>query len=210
MLLYYDNEEYMTSVTDKITNRIKYKNRGWVFTPRDFLDVGSRGAVDQVLFRLVKQGMIRRLDRGVYDYPKQHATLGTLSPNPDGLARALAGGDLVFPSGAVAANTLGLSTQVPAKSFYVTNSTVRSRFIAGQTIKLKRARVALLDNVHDKTNFVLQALSYLGKTNMDDQIIQRCARVLSDRDMLDLNKAISHIPGWMADTLHKIQQAKHG
>lgn len=200
----------MKSITDQIISRIKRRKPGWVFTPKDFLDVGSRAAIDQVLSRLVKQGMVRRLDRGVYDYPKQHPKLGTLSPDYDDLARALAGGDLVFPSGAVAANTLGLSTQVPAKSFYVTNSTVRSRCIVGQTIKLKRARVALLDNVHDKTNFVLQALSYLGKTNMDDQIIQRCVRVLSDSDMKDLNKAMQHIPGWMVDTLHKIQQAKHG
>lgn len=200
----------MKSITDQIISRIKRRKPGWVFTPKDFLDVGSRAAIDQVLSRLVKQGMVRRLDRGVYDYPKQHPKLGTLSPDYDDLARALAGGDLVFPSGAVAANTLGLSTQVPAKSFYVTNSTVRSRCIAGQTIKLKRARVALLDNVHDKTNFVLQALSYLGKTNMDDQVIQRCVRVLSDSDMQDLNKAMHHIPSWMADTLHKIQRAKHG
>ena len=200
----------MKSITDQIISRIKRRKPGWVFTPKDFLDVGSRAAVDQVLSRVVKQGMVRRLDRGVYDYPKQHPKLGTLSPDYDDLARALAGGDLVFPSGAVAANTLGLSTQVPAKSFYVTNSTVRSRCIAGQTIKLKRARVALLDNVHDKTNFVLQALSYLGKTNMDDQVIQRCVRVLSDSDMKDLNKAMQHIPGWMVDTLHKIQRAKHG
>jgi hypothetical protein len=198
----------MKSITDQIISRIKRRKPGWVFTPKDFLDVGSRAAIDQVLSRLVKQDMVRRLDRGVYDYPKQHPKLGTLSPDYDDLARALAGGDLVFPSGAVAANTLGLSTQVPAKSFYVTNSTVRSRCIAGQTIKLKRARVALLDNVHDKTNFVLQALSYLRKTNMDDQVIQRCVRVLSDSDMKDLNKAMHRIPSWMADTLHKIQREK--
>ena len=128
----------MKSITDKIINRIKRRKPGWVFTPRNFLDVGARAAVDQVLSRLVKQGMVRRLDRGIYYYPKCSKLLGTLSPNYDDLARALAGDDIVFPSGAVAANTLGLSTQVPAKVFYVTNSTVRSRCIAGQTIKLTR------------------------------------------------------------------------
>jgi hypothetical protein len=179
-----------------------------VFTPKDFLDVGSRAAVDQVLSRLVKQGMVRRLDRGVYDYPKQHPKLGTLSPDSDDLARALAGGDLVFPSGAVAANTLGLSTQVPAKSFYVTNSTVRSRCIAGQTIKLKRARVPLLNNVNHKTNFILQALSYLGKRNIDDLIIKRCAHVITDKDIPHINRALSHVPGWIVDTLHEIQKAR--
>jgi len=44
---------------------------------------------------------------------------------------------------------------------------------------------------------------------MDDQVIQRCVRVLSDKDMQDLNKAMHHIPSWMADAIHKIGQAKY-
>ncbi len=200
----------MKSITDQIISRIKRRKPGWVFTPRDFLDVGSRAAVDQVLSRLVKQGMVRRLDRGIYDYPKQSALLGTLSPNPDNIARAMAAGDDVFPSGAMAANLLGLSTQVPAKPSYLTNATTRTRRVAGQTIQLKRARVALLDNIPDHANLALQALSYLGRHNIDDQIISRCARVLTDRDMSGLHQAMGRIPGWMADIIHKIEQAKHG
>jgi predicted transcriptional regulator of viral defense system len=125
----------MKSITDQIISRIKRRKPGWVFTPRDFLDVGSRVAVDQVLSRLVKQGMVRRLDRGIYDHPKQSTLLGTLSPNPDNIARAMAAGDDVFPSGAMAANLLGLSTQVPAKPSYLTNATTRTRRVAGQTIQ---------------------------------------------------------------------------
>lgn len=199
----------MDSVTDKITVRINRKKRGWVFTPRDFLDVGSRAAVDQVLSRLAKQGMIRRLDRGIYDYPKQSKLLGMLSPSPDSIARALAVGDYIFPSGAMAANTLGLSTQVPAKPAYLTNATNRTRRVAGQTIQLKRARVALLDNIPTSANLALQALSYLGRHNIDDQIINRCARVLTNRDLAGLHQAMGNIPGWMADTIHKIGQAKY-
>jgi hypothetical protein len=200
----------MKSITDQIISRIKRRKPGWVFTPRDFLDVGSRAAVDQVLSRLVKQGMVRRLDRGIYDYPKQSTLLGTLSPNPDNIARAMAAGDDVFPSGAMAANMLGLSTQVPAKPSYLTNATTRTRRVAGQTIQLKRARVALLDNIPDHANLALQALSYLGKHNVDDKIIRRCARVLTDKDMTGLHQAMGRIPSWMADTIHKIEQAKHG
>ncbi len=199
----------MTSATDKITGIIKRRKRGWVFTPRDFLDVGSRAAVDQVLSRLVRRGMIRRLDRGIYDYPKQSKLLGTLSPNPDSIARALAVGDVISPSGAMAANTLGLSTQVPAKPSYLTNTTARTRSVAGQTIQLKRARVALLYNIPAHANLALQALSYLGRHNIDDQIINRCAYVLTDRDLAGLHQAMGNVPGWMADTIHKIEHAKH-
>jgi hypothetical protein len=201
----------MKSITDKITGRIRRRKPGWVFTPRDFLDVGTRAAVDQVLSRLAKQGVIRRLDRGIYDYPKQSKLLGTLSPTPDRIARALAPpGDQVFPSGAMATNLLGLSTQVPAKPSYLTNATIRTRRVAGQTIQLRRARVAWLDNVPDHANLALQALSYLGRDNVDDQIISRCARVLTDKDLAGLHHAMGRIPGWMADAIHKIEHVKHG
>lgn len=198
----------MNTITSTITRRIRAKQRGWVFTPKDFMDVGARAAVDQVLSRLVQRGMIRRLGRGVYDFPKQHDVLGTLSASADDLAKAVTAqtGDTAFPSGAMAANLLGLSTQVPARPVYLTNGKSRVKKIGGRTITLKHARVPLLDYLPDKINMVLQALSYLGKNNIDDDIITRCARRLDDRDLKALGNAASQIPGWLADAIQKIRQ----
>lgn len=200
----------MQSITDKITRRIKHKRRGWVFGPGDFMDICTRAAVDQVLSRLVKQDVIRRLDRGIYDYPQKHKLLGTLSPNTDGVARVLAAGDIIFPSGAMAANMLGLSTQVPAKPVYITNSASRTRTIGKQTIILKHAKVAIMRNVSDKVNLLLQALSYLGKSNIDDIVVNRCALVLSDKDLTSISATMGLIPGWMADVIHKIEHVRDG
>ena len=61
-----------------------------MFVPGDFLDLGSREAVDLALHRLTRKGTIRRLARGVYDFPKEHPVLGLLSPSADAVARALA------------------------------------------------------------------------------------------------------------------------
>src|SRR3984885_15770183 len=80
---------HMNAVANKIAHRIRIKRRGWVFTPRNFLDLGTRATVDQTLSRLARQGMIRRLGRGLYDYPKQNKLLGTLSPSTDNLAQAI-------------------------------------------------------------------------------------------------------------------------
>jgi hypothetical protein len=199
----------MKSITDQIISRIKRRKPGWVFTPKDFLDVGSRAAVDQVLSRLVKQGMVQRIDRGIYYYPKHSKLLGALSPTPDNIARALAPGDKIFPSGAMAANLMRLSTQVPVKLAYLTNATDRTRRVAGQTIQLKRARVAWLNNIPDHANLTLQALSYLGRKNVDDQIINRCANMLTNKDLDALHQAMGYIPSWMADVIHKIGLARH-
>lgn len=201
----------MTSITQQIARRIRAKRRGWVFTPKNFLDLGTRAIVDQALSRLSHQGTIRRLGRGVYDFPKQHPALGTLSPDTDSLARvATKSTDGFFVSGAAAANALGLSTQVPAKVAYMTNGPSRTKKIAGRTIIFKHARVPLLTHQSAKVNLALQALSFVGKDSMDDQIIQQCARALDDRDILALTASVASTPSWMADTILRIQKAKRG
>jgi predicted transcriptional regulator of viral defense system len=202
----------MTTIAAKITKRIRTKQRGWVFTPKDFLDFGMRATVDQTLSRLAAKGIIRRLDRGLYDYPKQHAVLGLLSPDADAIAAALSAwsGDTVFPSGAAAANYLGLSTQVPAKPVYLTNGASRTKKIGKRTITLKHARVSLLDKASQAVNSTLQALSYLGKDNVDADIIHKCATRLDAKDVKALTKAKPVVPSWMADVIQKIELAQHG
>jgi hypothetical protein len=81
------------SIDCKVLTRIVRRGRGSVVVPGEFLDLGSRQAIDLVLHRLTKKGTIRRLARGLYDYPKQHPALGTLTPSADVIARALAGRD---------------------------------------------------------------------------------------------------------------------
>ena len=60
----------MSSMADKVMKRVAAHHRGrWVCSPKDFLDLGSREAVDQALLRLVKAGRLRRVGRGLYDMP---------------------------------------------------------------------------------------------------------------------------------------------
>ena len=108
----------MSAVADKMMKRIRGKGRGWVFTPRHFLDFGTRGAVDMAISRLAQSGAIRQIGRGLYDYPRLHDTLGVMSPDTASLADASAtqSGDRLAPSGADASNPLGLSTQVRARA----------------------------------------------------------------------------------------------
>jgi len=83
------------NIENKIVSRIYGNKRGWVFTPNHFLDLGSRTAVAQSLVRLAKSGTIRRLTRGLYDYPAKHPDFGVLPPNYDRIAQVLMGRDNV-------------------------------------------------------------------------------------------------------------------
>ncbi len=108
--------------------------------PVDFLEFGSREAIDVALHRLAKQGVIRRLARGLYDLPKEHPVLGTLSPSAEAVAQAVAGRDRtrLQPAGANAANMLGLTTQVPAKMVFMTDGPARTVKIGPMTIQFRR------------------------------------------------------------------------
>src|ERR1700693_5394248 len=134
------NRKYPQSIDSMILAAINGRGRGAVFVPADFLALGSREAVDIALHRLARKGTIRRLARGVYDFPKTHPILGALSPSADTVARALGGRDRPRPqpAGAYAANALGLSEQVPAKAVFLTDGPSRTVKIGPTTIQLRR------------------------------------------------------------------------
>lgn len=200
------------NITDTITRRIRAKGRGWVFTPKDFLDIAKQVTVNKTLSRLAQKDIIRRLDQGIYYFPRYHDKIGLLSPSADGLARAIAArsGMKIFVTGATATNLLGLSTQIPMKVVYATNSASRTKKIDGRTITFKRAKVPILDNVSDKINLFIQSFSYLGKSGIDSIILQQSADRLNNRDIRDLIRIIPQIPSWMAEIIFKIQQIKYG
>ena len=104
--------KHTQSIDNKAISRIYGHGKGWVFTPAHLSDLGSRDAVASALRRYRQSGLIRQLARGLYDYPRTDPKLGMLTPSPDAVARAFAGRDAfrLQPSGAYAANLLGLST----------------------------------------------------------------------------------------------------
>jgi hypothetical protein len=59
-------------------------------------------------------------------------------------------------------------------------------------------------------NAVLQMLAHVGKTNIDDDLIRRCAATLDDHDLKILKKSHALMPGWMSDAVLKIGMAKYG
>ena len=119
----------MYSIEDKILRRIYWNGKCWAFSQKDFLDLGSRASIDLALHRLLKKKKIRRVIRGIYDYPKFSKTLEQyLSPDIDKVTQALSRkfGWHTQPSGSTALNILGLSTQVPGKYIYLSDGPNRN------------------------------------------------------------------------------------
>ena len=193
-------------ITSKIKQRIIGKGRGAIFAPADFLNIGSRASVDQALSRLADQGVIRRLTRGLYDYPKKSTRFGFLSPSADDVAKAVARKDnqVLQPSPAMAANQLGLSTQVPSKPTYMTDGPTRIKKVGRQVIQFRSASPKTLVGAGQKTGVIFQALRYVGKNRVNDQIVDQLARALDDKDRMLLSKQSKHVPAWMHPVVQQI------
>ena len=194
------------SIDKVVTYRIYGNKRGWVFTPSSFYDVGSQFAVRKTLERLAIAGVIRRLAPGLYDYPRQHPVLGDQLPGYDQIGRALAGqGKLKLqPSGAYAANLLGLTEQVPAKVVFLTDGSSRKVVIGKQEIVLKRTTPKNMATAGRISGLVIQALRDLGKGNVDDEVINKLKRRLSQEDKEQLLKDISCAPEWIGAIFRKM------
>ena len=193
-------------ITSKIKQRNVGKGRGAIFGPSDFLDIGSRASVDQALSRLADQGVIRRLTRGLYDTPKQSIRFGLLAPLADDIARAVARKDnqVLQHSPAMAANRLGRSAQVPSYPTYMTDGPTRTKKIGRQVIQFRNASPKTLVGAGSKTGTVFQALRYVGKDRVDDQVIGKIARTLDAKDRARLAKQSRHVPAWMHPVVQQI------
>ena len=181
-----------------------------MFSPSQFLDLGNRSAVGVALHRLTKGGTIRRLSRGLYDYPKQHTTFGLLAPSPDAVAKALAGKHAVRlqPSGAYAANLLGLSDQVPAKVVFLTDGAARRVKVGRQEISLKQTSPRNMATAGRLSGLIIQALRYLGREHVDDNTLAQLRQKLSDADSRTLLKDLAYAPAWIGDILRQLAQPK--
>lgn len=177
-----------------------------MFTPNRFLELGSRNAVDQALSRLAKKGTIRRLAVGLYDYPASHPQMGVLFPSSDDVAVALAKSSEVElqPSGAYAANLLGLSEQVPMKVVYLTAGTPRRVRVGKREIILKRTTPRQMATAGRISGLVIQALRYIGKAQVNDELLEKVRSRLGADEKLQLLNDLPQAPSWIAPHLRAL------
>ena len=140
--------------------------------------------------------------------PKLHPKLGPLSPAPDDVAQALARetGSQVQIAGARAANALGLSTQVPAKSTYLTDGPSRRVVLGKRVVDLRHASPKHLIAPGSPAGTVVQALRHVGPVRAAD-VAQVAAHRLSATDKKTLASTAVQAPAWMRPTLVSIANA---
>lgn len=201
----------MDSLPQQLLERIRQKGRGWVFTPHAFADLGESVNLAVALNRLSGRKSIRRLTRGIYDYPRRHEKLGELFPSAEEIAKAVAERDGIrlLPSGAYAANLLGLSEQVPAKVVFLTDGKPRKIRVEKLVLEFWRGSPRYMALAGTEAGIVIQALRHIGNDHVTDDTVAILRAKLSKQSKESLLKAIRVAPGWMRPHIRTIcQEAK--
>lgn len=196
------NISSLRGVSGEIARRIARKARtdpGRVYTPFDFLDLGSPHSVGMTLTRMLRSGQLRRIARGLYDVPRTHPKLGELMPTADDIAQAIArrDGASVQPAGAMAANLLSLSEQVPARAVYHTDGPSRAVRVGMLTVQLKKRPPRQVRSASSMSSLVFAALRSVGKANVTSARVRHLRKTLSPADRRQLVKDLPLAPAWM-------------
>lgn len=200
----------MNSLHQSILRRLQTSAASMVFTSHDFLNLGSRVAVNQALSRLAHDGQVVRVGRGIFYLPKINPRLGiSVPPAPDDVADALARqtGSRILPSGATAANRLGLSTQVPAKAVYLTDGRSHRWRSGVWDIQFKHVSPRNFRPRHPISLLVFQALKHLGKDGVGDTTLAALQSTLTPDQKNALSKDSRHAPDWIANLIHRLDKS---
>lgn len=196
----------MQSVANQILREIGKREASWCFSQKDFMGIASRNALEQAFFRLLKEGKIRRIGRGLYDVPRYSILLKTvLSPSVDQIASAIArkNGWRILPTEAYAANMLNLSTQVPMKIVYQSDGPTKSMEFGNGTICFKKT--APKDMAADEmSGLVINALKYLGRDSVPPEVIAKLSRRFDRKQKKRLLKEAQFRTDWVFEVIQKI------
>lgn len=188
----------MTKLPESILLQAQSLPEGGVLSPKEFLHLGSRAAVDQALSRLTKQGKLLRVARGTYVTPVS-SRFGTRAPSPEKVVHALAAqnGDVVTPHGASAANTLGLTQQVPIREVYLTSGRTRKLKLGRSEIMVKHAPRWMLALGSGPAGAAVRALAWMGPAHVGESLAA-LRRTLPPSEWQALASARAALPSWMA------------
>ena len=197
----------METVENNIYRRIRGKGCLWAFSDSDFWDIASRDAVRQSLVRLFKEGKIRRLRHGLYDYPQFSKFLNEqLSPDLALVAQALARkfGWRIQPSGDAALNFLGLSNQVAGKVVYFSNGPDREYFIGKQALVFRKTLLKHAALKYAQTALVVQALDVLTQDRFNPQVAKKIRACFNEAMLKKILLDARCVKGWIYDCIRVI------
>ena len=191
----------MISLPERIMEYAEARPEATPIQANALLHLGDRASVARSLSRLARSERLLRVCRGAYMRPIP-TRFGLRAPRLEKALSALSAlwGEIIVPNGGGAANWLGLTTQNPVRSVYLTSGRDRLLNFGKHRVELRHAPGWQLA-VPDRTaGVVIRALAWLGPTEIEESLDALLPK-LSGEDLTDLAAAQGVMPAWMAEPL---------
>ena len=191
----------MQSVAENILAQAKTLPEGALISAKEFLHLGSRAAVDQALKRLKERRELMPLFRGVYVRPIK-TRFGTRAPAAEKVVEGIAAAraETIVAHGAAAANSLGLTTQVPTKLVFLTSGKSRRLTLGAQVVELKTAPQWMLLPSYPAAGEAVRALAWIGKQGASEALTT-LKHTLSKSTVEELVALRPALPGWLSNSI---------
>ncbi|NLN00256.1 MAG: hypothetical protein GX170_09620 [Campylobacteraceae bacterium] len=193
---------------DSVFYFISGHGRGWAFSSNDLIKKFERQQIDNVLSDLVKAKKIRRVSRGIYDYPKYSELLQKeLSPDIEQVARAIGRkfNWRIEVSGESALNILNLSTQIQAKYIYLSDGPNKSyKLFNDVVIEFKKSVLKDIGFKYKESSLIVQALKSLGKEHITDEIIEKIKEQIEPKMVEKILKDTQSTTVWVYEIIKQI------
>jgi hypothetical protein len=190
----------MQTVAENILSQTKTLPEGALISAKEFLHLGSRDAVDQALKRLKERKELLPLYRGVYVRPVK-TRFGTRAPAAEKVVERIATtrAETVVAHGAAAANSLGLTTQVPTKLVYLTSGKSRKLKLGAQVVEMKHAPQWML-LPSQRAGEAVRALAWIGEHRAAEALTQ-LKHKLPPSTVEELIAVRPALPAWMSKSI---------
>jgi len=188
------------TVSNKIENIITKSEKGKLLFVSDFTQYGNYDTVRKSLQRLAYKGIIIRISKGIYYYPKTDELLGVLYPTTEEIGKAIAKRDKarIIPTGAYAQHLLGLSKQVPMNIVYLTDGSARKIKIGNQIIVFKKTSPKNLSFESKLSSLIIQALKSKKENNITHTEKQKLAEIIRQSNEKErIKNDIHNAPVWI-------------
>lgn len=188
----------MSHLTEAILSAAQALPEGGMLSPKEFLHLASRAAVDQGLTRLMREGKLLRVGRGAYAAPVL-SRFGSRPPSTQSVVEAIesASGEIVVANGASEANALGLTTQVPTREVFLTSGPSRQLRLGNRNVELKHGSRWQLGLGKRPAGMAIRALSWLGPEQALSAL-EILRTKLPTEEWIAMRSARATLPSWMA------------
>ncbi len=177
-----------------ILNFISHLSSGEWFSTQQVLNLGTREAIDQALYRLVKCGYLTRIAWGLF-------TLRTNEQNFEPLAVAKFKAQIfkkkIAIHGLDIASRLGLVAPAQERKLFSVYGVSSAFQSMKQEITLKSYSPRKITLGDSPVGEIISALWFVGERNCDNSVVASALSHLSPDGMRELAQSAHRMPGWL-------------